>query len=274
MANVEKEIPERAESFFSELIKKAAEKVESKKQKDNFHRAKKGKRNKTDPKQGHHIINKDVKNIYKEIIEEVVSGNKDSYLFKGMSYEKLKEMKMIVNDKNDSVLDLLHLTDALLPQSESFIDGTPVFNLSKNGKADENAENYGLAKFTLILCVDKLMHEIYDSLQLELQMPKNLTDWLNELSSIIRRFFYNQSSEYAYVDYEALRVWRKEKGQYKESNYEECVDDVWKMLENIGKTREKQVGNKFVEKKPLVVYWGMWAFLVNQAPAKKLPSLR
>lgn len=262
-ANVKMEIHEKDDSFFSKLILDAAKIVESRKQKDNLPTAKKRKANKTGPKQGHHIIDKDVKNIYEDIIEQFVNGKKYRCVFKGKSYEKLKAMKMIVNDKNDSGLDLLHLTDALFPESESFIDETPVFSLIKNGKVDENAVNYGLAKLTLKLCVNKLMHEIYYSLRFELQMPENLTDLLNKLSCIISRLFKNQSSKYVYVDYEALGVWIEEKGQNEESlkAYKECVDDVWKMLENIVKPNN-------VEKKPLVVYWGMWAFLVNQAPAK------
>lgn len=182
-------------------------------------------------------------------------------------------MKMIViendNGKSDPGLDLLHLTNPLSQESKDFIDEAKV--LDKIDRIDQNAVDFGLAKLALTLCVNLLMFEIVVSLQINQEMPTELTCLLEKLSDIITKYFFETSSGYVYVDHLALKSWEKEKGEKVKSKYqeyEECQHDVRKMLENIVKKQEKQVGQEPVEKKPLVVYWGMWAFLVYQALPK------
>lgn len=225
------------------------------------------------------MINKGVKNIYEDIIQRFIRDFNRRYCFslsfKEVKYEELRAMKMIViendNGKSDPGLDLLHLTDPLSQESKDFIDEAKVFTLDKIDRIDQNAVNFGLARLTLTLCVNLLMFEIVVSLQINQEMPTELTCLLEELSDIITKLFFESSSGYVYVDHLALKSWEVEKCEKVKSKYQEyekCQHDVWKMLENIVKKQEKQVGQEPVEKKPLVVYWGMWAFLVYQALPK------
>lgn len=89
-------------SFFSGLLKQVAKEVKSKAN-DSSKPA--------EPKQGHHIINKGVINIYEEIIGQFVRDHKYNYIFKGKSYEELKATKMMIDDRAKEALGFLFVNN-------------------------------------------------------------------------------------------------------------------------------------------------------------------
>lgn len=131
----------KAFPWFAKLVKKAKKKVESKK--------KQPSEPKPAPKQGHHIINKGVINIYEDVIRRFVRDNQWC-IFKGQSYDNL--MKMKVNFKDDEekkALDFLYVKNPLSSDLTKFIQDTTVSEKDETG-GDKNAEQFGLAKLILI----------------------------------------------------------------------------------------------------------------------------
>lgn len=209
------------------------------------------------PKQGHHIINKGVINIYEDIIRQFVCCYEYNFIFEGESYDDLKKMKEIVNNGEEEALDFLFVKNPLLQESKDFIEGTTVF---ANGREydSKNDEDFGIAKFILIYCVNALMFEIYDVLtEKEVNsLVSYFENHLLKLRDIIAEKFFPSPTKYVYVDYTALKLWKKENRE--ESKFNDCKNAVQEMLENIA-------CEQTTDKTPLIVKWGKGAFSINKA---------
>ena len=243
--------------WFAKLVIKAKKKVESTK--------KQPSEPKPAPKQGHHIINKGVINIYEDVIRRFVRDNR-CFIFQGKSYESLKNLKMKVNFKDDEekkALDFLYVKNPLSSDLTKFIQETTVSEKDETG-GDKNAEQFGLAKLILITCVNSLMLKIY---KLLLGNEENIIlrchNYLSQLRLVIEKYF-KFSSGYAFVDQPALKEWKKNKTKKQENEIKGYMEKVWKMIEDIVKCENEELEQHAT---PLVVKWGEGAFWV----AKVLP---
>lgn len=245
----------KAFPWFAKLVIKAKKKVESTK--------KQPSEPKPAPKQGHHIINKGVINIYEDVIRRFVCDNQ-LCIFKGQSYDNL--MKMKVNFKDDEekkALDFLYVKNPLSSDLKKFIQDTTVSEKDETG-GDKNAEQFGLAKLILITCANSLMLEIYNLL---LRNKANIIsicqDYLMQLRRVIEKYF-KFSSGYAFVDQPALKEWKKKnKTKKKENEIKGYMEKVWEMIEDIVKCENEEL-EQIGDVTPLVVKWGEGAFWVTK----------
>lgn len=235
---------------FAKFILKARKEVESK----NWLSIKEqSSESKPVPKQGHHIINKGVINIYEDILERFVRDHKG--IFKGKSYNKLKATEMITEheeEKKKKALDFLEVENPLSPDSRKFIKETTVWEKDQTD-GDENAKQFGIAKLILILCANFLMYEIYFLVEgNEEGIILQCEDYLSELRGVIEKYF-KFSADYVFVDQQARKEWEKKALNSELDRIEDYIEEVWKIIEDIAK-----------DVTPLVVKWGKGAFWVPQ----------
>lgn len=205
-----------------------------------------------DPKQGHHIINKGVINIYQEIILQFVRIFRHD-IFEGKTYDYLKK-KMIFDDGEKEALDFLFVNNPLSQESKDFIQETKVHENGWNYSSN-NDLYFGLAKLNLTVRAINLMIDIYEVLDGKKEI--SLRPLLQELRNEIAAKFFPPSTECAYVDKPALDKWKEEKRNRKISKFTDSKDDVRIMLENI--TRQQTE-----DETPLVFRWGIGAFLISK----------
>lgn len=213
------------------------------------------------PKQGHHIINKGVKNIYEDVIRRFVCDYQ--FIFKRKSYDNLKTMKVnFKDDKEKKALDFLYVKNPLSSHLTKFIEDTTV-SKKDDTNGDDNAEKFGLAKLILITCANFLMFEIYCLL---LRNEEDITlychDYLLELRRVITKYF-EFSSEYAFVDQQAWKEWKKNKTEMKKNEIEDYMKKVREMIEDIVKCRNEEL-EQIIDVTPLVFKWGEGAFWVTK----------
>ena len=211
-----------------------------------------------DPKQGHHIINKGVINIYEDIIRRFVRDFRYNFIFDEISYDDLKRRNMIVDNEEEEASDFLVVKNPLSPELKEFIKETTAFRNNRN-YVSKNAEEFGRAKIILKFCVNSLMFEIYDVLNEEINNPvSRFENLLLDLRDIIAENFFPSPTKYIYVDYCALDFWIADNGNKEESIFNSCKKAVREMLENIA-------CEQTTDKTPLVFKWGKGVFSIRKA---------
>ena len=212
-----------------------------------------------DPKQGHHIINKGVINIYEDTIRWFVRNFRYSFIFDGLSYDDLKRRNMIVDDEEEEASDFLVVNNPLSPELKEFIKETTAFRNNRDYNS-KNAEDFGRAKIILTFCVNSLMLEIYYVLNEEMvnNPVLHFKNLLLDLRDIIAENFFPSPAEYKYVDYDALKFWIADNGNREEPKFNDCKKAVREMLENIACEQTADIT-------PLVFKWGKGAFSISKA---------
>ena len=207
-----------------------------------------------EPKQGHHVINKGVLNIYHDIIKKFIEDHKKD-IFNDKNYGELKQNNVIIDGSSGLPTDFLLRTNPL-PDVRGVITTMTVDTPSSEKHTDRNDEAFGRAKIVLLTCVHSLMLSIYRSLKENNEMPENISDKVQQLSDIITGSFIDQHDQReVYVDRQAFRWREKEKGSDKfKKSFEDCRKKVNKMFQNIADKDGIQ----------LVIHWGQWAFRVRQ----------
>lgn len=243
--------------FFAEVIKDAEKKVREK--------IKDSSKARPEPKQGHHIINKGVVDIYEDIIRNFVRDFKYNYIFKEESYEKLKTMDKIIDKNEKEALEFLFVDNPLSKKSVDFIKGETV---SANGRKYEgkNDEHFSRAKLVLIACVNLQMFEIYEMHRFDdmNEAPRCEPHFL-QLRNVIDDYFSPTTPECVYVDQQAYWWWIEDGGFRNVTKFTKCKKEVQKMLEYIAKGEEQEGEQTFDVKQLLAYNWGKGAFLIEKA---------
>lgn len=236
-----------------EILQKAEEKVRL----EINDRSERNDRSKTKSKQGHHIINKGVIDIYQEIILQFVRDYR--HIFRGKTYDDLKT-EMTFDGGEREASDFLFVNNPLSQESKKFIQETKVHENGWNYDSN-NDLIFGLAKFNLTVRASYLMINMYEVLDEE--RDNGLLPLLEEFRNNIDEHFFPQT-EYAYVDQPALNEWKKERNR----NYSKFYDirsHIRIMIENVTHQRIED------ETTPLVFHWGRGAFqLVKRSEAPDL----
>ena len=180
-----------------------------------------------DPKRGHHVINKGVNDLYKDIINDCFG--KIGYKNK---YDELRNLNII--DKNgllnhNAAPRLFDIPEEIKSRIESMKVHRP--------KEDEeyiskNDLQFGCAKIILLACVHCVMQDIFNSLLRGDGMPENLKDTLKNLSIIIAYDFIKTNGHGVYVDVKAKKWWDEENPD-KAQVFLECKESVDTFLTNI-----------------------------------------
>lgn len=262
--------------YFAELIVKVKMKVEKRKKQQKKKEQSKKKmpsKSKPAPKQGHHIINKGVINIYEDIMKQFARDHR--HISNDISVDDLKAK--VMNNEDDEAkkaLDFVKVETPLSKDLKEFIRDTTVPEKNETG-GDKNAEQFGLAKLILIKCTVYLMHDTYDSLLKEKKKNEILLifkDRCWQLQSVIKEYF-KFSSGYAFVDEHAYEEWKKTQ-KTKPTKIEDCIKKVWEMIEDIAKCKKKELG-KTIDVTPLVFKWAegaFWVYRVLQQDGSEVTS--
>lgn len=213
---------QRAELYFEEnhpyIIGRALKKINKLRVKEN--------KPIRDPKRGHHVINKGVNDLCKDIIKDCfVKIGRRNY------YNELRNLNII--DENG----LLNLNAASrlfdIPwEIKSKIDSMKVHKPGKDEKyISKNDLQFGCAKIVLLACLHCVMLDIFKSSLQDEEMP-NLDDTLKNLSIIIAYDFIQKNGHGVYVDVKAKEWWDKE-NPGKEQDFAECKKSVETFLKSI-----------------------------------------
>lgn len=179
-----------------------------------------------DPKRGHHVINKGVNDLCKDIIRDcfVKTGCKKIY-------NELRNLNII--DENG----LLNHNAAprffdIPKEIKSKIDSMKVHKPEKDEKyISKNDLQFGCAKIVLLACLHCVMLDIFNRHLQDEEMP-NLDDTLKNLRIIIAYDFIQKNEHGVYVDVKAKEWWDKE-NPGKEQDFAKCKKSVETFLKSI-----------------------------------------
>ncbi|CAH3136233.1 unnamed protein product [Pocillopora meandrina] len=185
------------------------------------------------PTRGHHVINKGVISLNKDIFET---------LLRKLGVEK---------DKNiDTLINVLRPTYPLTNIKEKI--NTMIVKKAKEDNHDKNAQEFGCAKVVLLACVHCVMLDIHISLTLRKKKPENFNDKLTDLNTIITNILIEKNTYGVYVDSDILPLWTRNKNSKKD--FRDCKKSVEDFLRNIA-------GNF-----KLVIHWAQWiSHIVKEA---------
>lgn len=173
-----------------------------------------------DPKRGHHVINKGVNDLYKDIIMNCS--------------EKIGGRNINIIDRNGLLNHWLEAPFFDIPEKiKSRIDSMKVHRPKEDGvNISQNDLQFSCAKIILLACVHCVMQDIFNSLLQDDEKPKNLDDTLKNLSIIIAYDFIKTNGHGVYVDVKAKKWWDKENPN-KAQVFLECKKSVDTFLTNI-----------------------------------------
>ena len=197
----------------------------------------------------HHVINKGVNNLYKDIIKAFFErfAHRIKRSTERIDYKLLSEMVIIKRDG----LPRGFLGHYDIPREIKGIIyemklKKPVGKRYKN----KNALEFGCAKIALLACVNCVMLDIYENVTKN-KMPERFCAKLKNLRRIITNCLIKKNGEHGvYVDSEAKQWWDEEhpRDVLDFGDFKRCERSVKFFLENIASNRE------------LVTVWGHWVY--------------
>lgn len=182
------------------------------------------------PKRGHHVINKGVINLYKDIIKnffKVLGGVEEHYRME-FNYGEL-ESRGIINRRGLPNDDFLQSYD--IPcDIKGKIDSMTVEEPSEGYHHDINAQEFNCAKIALLAGVNCVMLDIHKSLR-DRKMPESHEDKLTCVRNITT-ILIEKDKHGVYVD-SVAKLWLYEKYPGKVQVFEKCIKSVRNFLEKI-----------------------------------------
>lgn len=220
------------------IIRSALNKIRSVlKKNDNRKEPEKGKTK--EPKKGHHVINKGVNDLYKDIIKKFFENIWHPTAISEYSPPSLKKRRMI---------DAFLLTDPLNDRIKDKISKMTAERPNGVGYENKNALKFSCAKIALLACVHRMMLDIRNHLQSrEDPMPQRIDHYLQCLRNLINNEIINKDDHGVYVDSEVKRWWDR-KNPDKVEVFEECKTSIDFFLKNIADDFN------------LVMFWGQWLY--------------
>lgn len=180
------------------------------------------------PRKGHHVINKGVISLNKDIFETL-----------------LRKLGVEGNKKIDPLINVLRLTYPLTNIEKKI--NTMTVKKAKKGNYDKNAQEFGCAKVVLLACVHCVMLDIYIGLTLRKKKPEYFNDKLTGLNTVITNIFIKTNTHGVYVDSDVVP-------SKQDQDFQECKKSVEDFLRNIA-------GNF-----KLVIHWAQWiSHIVKEA---------
>ena len=200
----------------------------------------------------HHVINKGVNNLYKDIIKAFFErfAHRIKRSTERIDYKLLSEMVIIKRDG----LPRGFLGHYDIPREIKGIIyemklKKPVGKRYKN----KNALEFGCAKIALLACVNCVMLDIYENVTKN-KMPARFWAKLKNLRRIITNCLIKKNGWHGvYVDSEAKQWWDEGHPRDLDSgDFEMCKRSVRLFLENIASNCE------------LVTFWGHWVYGITK----------
>ena len=204
-----------------------------------------------DPKKGHHVINKGVNDLYKDILKSFFDefGDKKNYLTMGINYNEFKN-SMNVDEHRIPTEDLgpYDIPGHIKVKIDCMTVKKPHNNVTY---INSNAKEFSCAKIVLLACVHCVMLDIHIALTKRKQMPARFDEKLTFMGNITTAYLIKKNGDGVYVDNTAKNWWISENPREVEV-FEECKESVEVFLENIA-------GNF-----KLVILWGIWVYRMGK----------
>lgn len=215
------------------------------------------KKDKTkDPKKGHHVVNKGVNDLHKDIIKAFFENfwNLDD---EGISTSPtiirecvVKKDGMIFHISKHTINSFL-LTDPLTDIIKDKINKMTAEKPNDVEYENENAREFSCAKLVLLACVHCVMLDIHRRLQNREGMPDPINDYLKSLREIINNKIIEKGDYGVYVDSKVKQWWEaKNPGEVKV--FKDCEKSVKRFFGNIAENFE------------LVIHWGQWFYRLKE----------
>ena len=204
-----------------------------------------------DPKKGHHVINKGVNDLYKDIFKFFFYeyGDKEKYLTKGINYNALRNSKKV--DEHCIPTGDLGLFD-IPSRIKEKIDWMTV---KKPNNIEEynnsNAKEFSCAKIVLLACVHCVMLDVHIALTKRKKMPARFDEKLTFMRNITIAYLIKENGDGVYVDNTAKEWWISENPREVEV-FKMCKESVERFLENIAVNFD------------LVIRWGLWVYQMGK----------
>lgn len=196
----------------------------------------------------HHVINKGVNNLYKDIIKKFFErfGDKENHFTGGINYESLRRRNTI--DQDGLPQGFSHQYD-IPPWIKEKINDMKVKKPVGVPYTHKNALEFGCAKIALLACVHCVMLDIHENVAKKNEMPARFFAKLKNLRKIITDFLIEKNEHGVYVDSEAKQWWDDEYPR-SSSSFDACKRSVTHFLENIATNRQ------------FVILWGHWVYSI------------
>ena len=215
------------------------------------------KKDKTkEPKKGHHVVNKGVNDLHKDIIKSFFE-NFWSLDDEGISTSPtiirecvVKKDGMIFHISKHTINSFL-LTDPLTDIIKDKINKMTAEKPNDVEYKNENAREFSCAKLVLLACVHCVMLDIHRRLQNREGMPDPINDYLKSLREIINNKIIEKGDYGVYVDSKVKQWWEaKNPGEVKV--FKDCEKSVKRFFGNIAENFE------------LVIHWGQWFYRLKE----------
>lgn len=196
----------------------------------------------------HHVINKGVNNLFKDIIKKFFErfGDKENHFTGGINYESLRRRNTI--DRDGLPQGFSHQCD-IPPRIKETINDMKVKRPVGEKYNNKNALEFGCAKIALLACVHCVMLDIHENVAKKNEMPARFFAKLKNLREIITDFLIEKNEHGVYVDSEAKQWWDDEYPR-SSSSFVACKRSVTHFLENIATNRQ------------FVILWGHWVYSI------------
>lgn len=196
----------------------------------------------------HHVINKGVNNLCKDIIKKFFErfGDKENHFTGGINYESLRRRNTI--DQDGLPQGFSHQYD--IPHwIKAKINDMKVKKPVGVPYTHKNALEFGCAKIALLACVHCVMLDIHENVAKKNEMPARFFAKLKNLRKIITDFLIEKNEHGVYVDSEAKQWW-DDKYPRSSSSFDACKRSVTHFLESIATNRQ------------FVILWGHWVYSI------------
>ena len=198
-----------------------------------------------DIEKGHHVINRGVNDLYKDIFKFFFKefGDKEKYLTKGINYKALKKSENV--DKHCIPTEDLGLYD--IPGNIK----TKIDCMKVKRYENSNAKEFSCAKIVLLACVHCVMLNIHIALTMRKKMPARFDEKLTFMRNITTAYLIKKNGDGVYVDNTAKKcLIRINRGGVEV--FEECKKTVESFLGNIADNFD------------FVILWGIWVYRMEK----------
>ena len=198
-----------------------------------------------DIEKDHHVINRGVNDLYKDIFKFFFKefGDKEKYLTKGINCNALKSSENV--DEHCIPTGDLGLYD-IPGDIKTKIDWMKVKSYENS-----NAKEFSCAKIVLLACVHCVILDVHIALTKRKKMPARFDEKLTFMRNITTAYLIKKNGDGVYVDNTAKKcLIRINRGGVKV--FKECKKTVESFLGNIADNVD------------FVILWGIWVYRMGK----------